>query len=394
MKLRTILAMALAASAVAAAAAERGPAWESGPFKDSTYFPIAVWLQSPNNARQYKAMGVNLYVGLYRGPTQEQLDQLKAAGMYVIVGQGSRSLAFKDNPTIVGWMHGDEPDNAQEVRDPQTGRKTYGPPIPPEKIVAGYQKMKANDAGRPVLLNLGQGVANDQWKGRGKWGKVEDYPQYVKGCDIVSFDVYPVAGLDRPDGENFLWYVPRGVDRLVKWTEGTKRIWDCIECSRISNPEAKPNAHQIRAEVWMSLIHGSTGLIYFVHQFKPTFDEASVLHDPELMAGVTQINRQIRELAPVLNSPTVDGGVVAKSSDDKVSVDVMVKRHGGAMYVFAVGMRNGPTKAEFEVKELSGDATAEVLGESRTIPLRGGKFEDDFKPYDAHLYRVARAARP
>src|SRR5262245_52839320 len=74
-------------------------------------FPIAVWLQSPNNAERFKAAGINLYVGLWRGPTDDQLDKLKAAGMAVICSPNTAGLAKKDNPVIVGWMHGDEPDN-------------------------------------------------------------------------------------------------------------------------------------------------------------------------------------------------------------------------------------------------------------------------------------------
>ena len=369
-------------------AADRGPAWDSGPFKDPNFFPISVWLQNPRNAAKYHEAGINLYVALYRGPTQEQLDQLKAANIYAVVGQSQRSLAFKSDPTIIAWMHGDEPDNAQEVRDPQTGRKTWGPPVPPEKIIKDYERIKSNDPSRPVLLNLGQGVANDQWKGRGKWGKLEDYPQYVKGCDIVSFDVYPVAGLERPDGENFLWYVPKGIDRLTQWTDGRKRIWDCIECSRISNTEAKPTPHQVRAEVWMSLVHGSTGLIYFVHQFKPKFIEASVLEDPDLLAGITAINKQIKELAPILNSPTIPNAASVKSLDENVPVDVMVKRQGGATYLFAVGVRNAPTRATFELKDLPAGAKIEVLGENRTVSKDGKRFTEAFKPYDVHLYRI------
>ena len=53
----------------------------------------------------------------------------------------------------------------------------------------------------------------------------------------------------------------------------------------------------------MALVHGSRGLIYFVHQFKPKFNEHALLDDPEMLAAVTAVNRQIRELAPVLNSP-------------------------------------------------------------------------------------------
>ena len=43
----------------------------------------------------------------------------------------------------------------------------------------------------------------------------------------------------------------------------------------------------MKAEVWMSLIHGSKGLIYFVHEWYPRFNEAALLDDPEMAAGVT-----------------------------------------------------------------------------------------------------------
>ena len=120
-------------------------------------FPLAVWLQAPANAERYRAIGINTYVGLWRGPTEEQLDALDKAGIRLICGQNERSLRFKDRPTIVGWMHGDEPDNAQSL-----GRgKGYGPPIPPARIVEGYRKIRQADPDRPVLLNLGQGVAWD-----------------------------------------------------------------------------------------------------------------------------------------------------------------------------------------------------------------------------------------
>ena len=60
------------------------------------FFPIAVWLQDTANAEKYRAVGVNLYVGLWRGPTVEQLDALDAAGIRLIAGQSPRSLAFRD----------------------------------------------------------------------------------------------------------------------------------------------------------------------------------------------------------------------------------------------------------------------------------------------------------
>jgi hypothetical protein len=238
------------------------------------------------------------------------------------------------------------------------------------------------------MLNLGQGVANDQWVGRGPGASLDDYPAYVKGADIVSFDVYPVAGMQRSDGADLLWYVAKGVDRLVKWTAGKKVIWNVIECTHISDPKAKATPHQVKAEVWMSLIHGSRGLIYFVHQFQPRFNEHALLDDPEMLKAVTAINHQIRDLAAVLNSPTVPSAARVQSSRADVQIDLTTRRHGGITYVFAVGMRNAPARGTFDVQHAGATSSVEVLGEGRHIKLNSDRFEDDFRPYDVHLYVI------
>lgn len=379
-----LLALSLTPAQVAS------PAWTHGPSTDPNFFPVAVWLQDPRNAAKYKAAGINLYVGLWRGPTDAQLDALKKAGMPVVCAQNANGLKHVNDPTIVAWMHGDEPDNAQEVRDPKTGKRGYGPPIPPSKIVEDYERLRKADPTRPILLNLGQGVANDDWKGRGPGASLDDYPGYVKGADIVSFDVYPVAGLGpKVDGREKLWYVAKGVERLTKWTEGKKRIWNCIECTRISNPDAKATPAQVKAEVWMSLIHGSTGLIYFVHQFAPKFNEHALLDDPEMLAAVTAINARIKALAPALNSPTIPGELTVVSSNKDVPIAAMVKRVGTTRYVFAVGMRNAKTDSTFTLKGLKPGAVIKVLDENRTIKPEGETFKDSFEAYGVRLYEIA-----
>jgi len=273
--------------------------WDNGPSKNDAFFPITVWLQNPQKAPLYKAAGFNTFVGLWKGPTETQLSQLKQAGMKVICSQNAVALKHLDDPTIIGWMHGDEPDNAQSLGD----GKGYGPPITPEKIIADYQSIRERDPSRPVMLNLGQGVAYDKWIGRGnRTNHPEDYPLYINGSDIVSFDIYPVVH-PHPDVAGKLWYVAHGVQRLKNWSLDKKIVWNCIECTRISSDTAKPTPHQVRCEVWMSLIHGSMGLIYFVHEWKPAFNESALLSDPEMLAAVTNINAQIHELATVLNTP-------------------------------------------------------------------------------------------
>ncbi len=41
--------------------------WAKGISGDPGYFPIAVWLQDPKTAKEYKAIGVNMFVGALGG---------------------------------------------------------------------------------------------------------------------------------------------------------------------------------------------------------------------------------------------------------------------------------------------------------------------------------------
>jgi hypothetical protein len=354
----------------------------ASPLQDPSFFPLCVWVQAPSNAVKYRAAGINTYVGLWQGPTDEQLAELKRNGMQVICHQNATALKHKNDPMILAWMHGDEPDNAQAKR----GGGGYGPPIASEKIFEDYKKLKESDPSRPVLLNLGQGVAWDNYIGRGvRRNHPEDYPEYVKGCDIASFDIYPACH-DNKEVAGKLWFVADGVSRLKKWTDDKQQVWNCIECTRISNPDAKATPQQVKAEVWMSIIRGSRGIIYFCHQFKPRFIEAGMLADAEMTAGITKVNQQIKELAAVIKSPSLDQGLTVTSATPDVPVEAVLKQHGDSRYVFAVGMRDGTTKATFRIDGAKG--SVEVLGEDRRIEIKDGAFEDEFRPWDVHLYRV------
>lgn len=355
-------------------------AWNNGPSSDPTYFPIGVWLQSPHRAQAYQAMGINTYVGLWQGPTSEQLEALKQVDMRVICAQNTTGLAYINDPVIMGWMHGDEPDNAQRQED-----GSWGGPVPVERLNADYQRMQSLDPSRPVWLNLGQGVANDEWVGRA--APFEAYPDYVATSDIVSFDVYPVSGMRKEDGENYLWYVAKGVERLRSWAGPEGIVWNIIETTRI-NSERGPTPDQVETEVWMSLIHGSRGIVYFAHEWNPTFREARLLEDETMRHAVGAINAQIQALAPVLNAPALaDWGSVTVGQGDG-PVAATAKRSSNDLYVLAVAMRPKDATAHFTISELPAGWPIEVLGENRTLNSDAGFFSDKFSPYAVHRYRI------
>jgi len=385
--------------------------WKNGPGKDENYFPIAVWLQDPKLAGRYKAAGINLYIGLWNGPTAEQLQLLRDADMPVICDLNDFARGQLDEPLFVGWMHGDEPDNAQTFAGFWKGDKEkikegwpeiyqqqglakrdyrgYGPPVPPAWIVRDYEQIKTVDATRPAFLGLGQGVAWEKYHGRGeRTGHLEDYAQYLAGCDIACFDIYPAAH-DNLAVKDALWYVPRGVRRLREWRQDTKPVWVHLETGVISAPGAEPTPQQVKAEVWMALIHGARGIDYFVHQFKPQFNEHALLDNPDMLAAVTAVNRQVAALAPVLNSPPVVDGVVIESTNPRTPVHAIVKRKAGATYVFSAALYGEETNATFRVQGLAGNRTAEAIGEDRTLRVQDGVFSDAFTGNGVHLYRIA-----
>jgi hypothetical protein len=348
-----------------------------------------VWLQNPVQAGRYRAAGFNTYVGLWKGPTEDQLAALKAAGMKVVCAQNEVGLAHLNDPTIVGWLHRDEPDNAQAR--PGGG---YDPPVPSAEIRREYDRMRAADPSRPDLLNLGQGVAWDAWHGRGKrTNHPEDYADYIRGADIVSFDIYPVTH-SHPDVAGRLSFVGLGVERLRKWGKDEKIVWSFLECTRIKNPALRPTPAQVRSMAWLALIRGARGLVYFVHEWEPKFREAALLNDPDMLAGVTELNREITRWAPLLNSPSMDELVSVKADPAGSGIAWMVKQGADGTYLFAMECEGRAGTARFEIlRGARPGLSVTGVEDRRPRPLRANRFEEIFAPWQVRIYRVSPGLR-
>ena len=256
-------------------------AWKHGIPADADFFPIAVWLQDPAQRRDgTRRAGINLYVGLWQGPTEEQLGRTRRSR------HAGDLRAERGRPQAQGRPDHRRLDARRRARQRPVARAEGRGTVRrsrrrrSSRIIARSARPIPT---RPVMLNLGQGVAWDDWYGRGvRRNHPEDYPEYLKGCDIVSFDIYPACHENKAIAGK-LWYRGRrgrsaaAMDRRPQGWSGT-----ASRCTRINNPDRQGHAQQVRAEVWMSLIHGSRGLIYFVHQFKPKFIEAGLLADEEM----------------------------------------------------------------------------------------------------------------
>jgi hypothetical protein len=357
-----------------------GGVYEHGFPTDRSFFPIGVWLQSPANAPKYRAMGINTFVGLWDGPTEAQLAQLSKQDMFVVAEQNAVGLNSVNAGIIKAWMQPDEPDNAQMTIP---GLRRYSPCVPATEVAARSATMKSRDPTRPVLINFGRGVADPSWPGRGTCtGDLTYYDTAIAGADLLSFDIYPV-GSDTPHVKGRLDYVARGVTTLLRRALPSQSVWALIETTAL-DPARPVKPEEVRAEVWIALIHGAKGIVYFVHEWAGGAREDGIFRHPDIVQQVTEINSTIASLAPVLNSPDLMERIHVLSP---APIATMAKYCDDALCVFAVAMQDQPSTLRLAIRDL-GDAEAVVLGEGRSITIHHGVLEDAFSGFAVHTFKI------
>ena len=364
--------------------------WTRGIPTDPSFFPIAVWLQGSWHAAELAGLGINIYVGNNSGTDSlaaSDLATLKAQDMYAIIGQDSVGLANIDDPTIVGWwMDPDEPDNAQD-----DGMGGYGPPVSPSTLVTRYNSYKTADSTRPIYLGLGQGVAYANYEGRGSNPPAES--GYVPASDIISFDIYPYNNCSGDANSKVtcgqFWLNASGVDNLHQWSNRGQAAWSDFETTVIgAGTSDGPTPVQTASEVWLALIHGASGVEYFLDSWEPSFREDAIFEDSSMVTAVTSLNQEIESLAPELNSASLPNVVAVTSSNAAAPIDMMVKANGTSLYVMSAISRAGTTMGSFTVAGMTGNAVATVVGENRTVEVTAGKFADAFAANGVHIYKI------
>ena len=362
---------------------------------EPNFFPIGVWFESAlekDYVAEDRAAGLNTYVVL---TANSDLDLVRASGMYAIpTFTAAQASGFALADEVDMW--------AGAGNSAWTGKYPgEGPICIPEESKCGFTVQDETRAlaapGVMAYANYGKGVTF--------WLSDEQSRAFIHGFqDLVSADNYWFTDPNictRTEGgaingyandlteeecrlaANYGWTV----DRIRMFTEGKAPVWAFVEVGHPfkDSPQAGTiTGQQIRAAVWSSLIHGARGIIYFNHSFGGDCVTQHVLRDcpGETLPAVTAVNTQIKNLAPVLNAPFLDGATTVTGP-----VDLATKLHDGHVYVFAGANKSTGGTATFTVK--CGGSTAVVIDENRTIPIVEGTFTDAFADGNAvHLYSI------
>ncbi|HEV8291080.1 MAG TPA: hypothetical protein VGP94_04130, partial [Tepidisphaeraceae bacterium] len=337
------------------------------------FFPLMSWAQRSTRFELLKSLGFNAFCG---GRASDYLPAAQKVGGYAMVGFDDK---FVGHPALLAWTHGDEPDLGFDKGGKP--RKTA------EDVMASYKRIHQRDPTRPVFLNLTAGFM--EMGGKKLSDERRQYYQTVAGgADILSFDYYPIYGWNRPD--RFMW-VAEGITQLRKYGGDQRAVMECIETCKGSQwvdyarqIDVKPE--HTRAEVWMAIIRGASGIMYFTHAWRPSFNEFAPTE--EMRAELKRLNEQITRLTPaILADPFA--GKVGIEFEDGVKGEILAKEYDRKIYLFAneLDMKRG-AKAVISVQGLKKGAKIEVVDESREMVAEDGKFTDEFPALGVHIYRV------
>jgi len=383
--------------------------WNWGNYGDSTFFPITTWLQNTAFIVQYQEAGFNVYQGFWGGIKETQITDLREKKMHYITGwnktgnEDSPDLVARaniDDSLFIAWIQRDEPDNAQP-----DGQGGYGACIDPQSILDMYNEIKNYDyTGRQVLLNCGAGVARiDAYiRGDSCGGNTDMYSDYYSGCDIASFDIYPVSSPPSPMTTNDeLWYVGQGVKNMREWTDdGKDAYWFALECTDIKG-EGKITSDQMWIEAWMGIIAGGTAIQWFPFTVFPNVhNPLALLQDSVMLASVSKVNKAVHDLAITINSETLNDVVdleLAESPIFATPVVYMVKHWRDTLYIFSAGMRDyGSNTATFTINTVDGSdiiSNAIELHEDREIEIVNNQFSLNYEGQSIHLFKIGGIAK-
>lgn len=369
----------------------RFPATADAGWTDPAFFPVVSWfngISSDEEVRYDRSLGFNTYIGM--DPSTPY--SLFADNDVYWIGGALNETFTEDSRNWVGTFLDDEVD----------GR------FPPDEARDRLAQLRESaPADRPAYANFTQTVVSRDMTDDDAEALINDY------TDVVSVDMYwytiPFCDWD-PYRAVYLLPVEQETCRTAS-SYGTvvemlrqrdaadgelQATWQFVEVLN-GGPGEGPflgniEPDQLRGAVMSSLIHEARGIVYFNQSLSGPCQGGNVIRLSQVqedfcgaaqVAAAGEVNAQIHELAPVLNTQSYE-------HDAGPGLDTMLKAHDGYAYLFAMVDGSGPPgERRLDLPAGLAGGEAEVLFEDRTVPVVDGRITDTFTTESTyHVYRI------
>lgn len=398
-------------------------AWEGGPsyynsvpalvgteWTSDAFFPIGYWgafADWQSYIDQYASLGINTLWSTYN-QVADSTTWIRNAGLWNMGGSlpnpGSES---------VGYVLEDEAD--------MWGGPGWGGWTGVTGFVPGVCTSGSNDCGYTIMQQTNTALPADgkmRWTNYGMgvltWQSDEEASTFMTGGNgawplhLVTADMYLYTSPSTVDLES-RFGVPHACARRagnygeqlmnklyrIDGIAGTRKpLGILIELGSIGNTGEDMTPDRVEGAVWSTLIHEARCISYFSHAFADTALNPwtnNALNDstgnyPQIQARVQQMHSQIIQLAPVINTQTY----IWRGAPN---IESMLKIKNGYAYIFAMAKVepvHSSAPRDFVLPFGIHGKTAEVMFESRTLPVLGGCIQDSFALESSHhIYKIA-----
>jgi hypothetical protein len=338
------------------------------------FFPIGAFNVPPSAFTKWKKRGVNTLVGEGdEGETRAEYSKTAVAVGFKLIREPLDKISDDiGNTDLLAWSQMDEPDAYGG------GNKNLS------ELRGNYKEWKELDPARPVFLNFG---GSDVMSANNP-SAINTYKDMIATADWIANDRYPMSGyLNQPERRNDITLLSEPIDQLRSW-DPTKPQFCFIESAAIYSEYRSVIPGELRAQMWLAIVHGVRGLFFFSHIFDgDSWADWDGTPD-DVAAEMTTQNSIITSLAWVLQgeinpasmSVVVPKGLEAGWRNSSLGKYVFVVNTSGTSYPNQTITLTGTT----------GSTTATVVGESRTLPVTGGgtTITDSFGAFAVHIYNI------
>lgn len=373
---------------------DRFPVAKAAGWGQPSFFPIVIWFDSVDTNKEVqadKSYGINSYIGENKATDYELFARNHA---FILQALNHAPPGGTAQP---GLFIADEPD----------GRTTSG-----NDLANIHKIVKATPPdGRFKEINFSMTVISGSNPGINKADfeamvssyagpvSVDKYYYTQPSCDDIRYIIVPIDSRHCRTASSYGATVRAVRDRLAA-TGTAKPVWNFVEDlsgapdPRHFHPYIEPG--QLEGAVMDSIINEARGILYFNQSFAGNCRGGNILRQVQVgespcaqlqMSAMRQVDQRIEALASVINTQSYS---YSFGSD----LDTMLKSYDGSAYIFA--MINGaasswPGTRTFKLPPALAHATSvQVLNEGRTIPVKDGRFSDDFvDEYTYHIYKIA-----
>lgn len=400
--------------------------WEGGPayyntipalvgteWTSENFFPIGYWGAFVDNReylQRYKQLGINTLWTTYAN-TSGSAGWIREAGLWNMGGALENS-----GSEHVGYVVEDEVDMwAGSGWGEWTGETGFGANVcvsgngdcgytvmqQTEAVLPDDGKMRWTNYGLGVMTYLGDEVASAYVNGytpNGSWPMhlvTGDMYFYTGGGSMVA-DAEIYFGRDGNAARRAGNYGELLMTRLrhLDGMHGDRiPLGIVVELGAQSAAVGDMTPDRVSGAVWSTIIHEARCISYFSHAFANTPSnpwssnvlwQSGGLYDA-IQSRVGQISDHVNQLAPVLNTQSYEW-------ETAPNVASMLKIKDGYAYIFAMAKVETVHSSAARSMRLPfgiNGKQAEVMFESRTIPIRGGAITDSFVDEATHhIYKI------